>query len=749
MSFTKTVKMPRKPILMGIIASIASVSSFADSPVVNKSTAADEKAIAEITAVTPKHSAIKKNAAVEKVDVSVKKQAQLIGKTEEITRVIDPSSPRRDKTIKHPGATFIKLHISEINLANGDFITISDSQGNETFRYPSGTNTSAPVDGFWAISVLGDTAVVRLRGPSGKTKDADHSDLVVIDQYSYGLSQKALQENQFVTKSICGAEDHVNVACYSNSNPTEYANSTATARVIYQEGGSTYTCTGWRVGPNPDTLITNEHCLSNQAITDTAEIWFNYQYNNCEGSGSPYSGRVVVTADRLLAVSEYHDMALVTLNNADTIAQFGAYELDNRAPVLGENIYIPQHPGGIPKRLSIFSDQNNGLCEIDSTNDFGGRDIGYYCDTEGGSSGSPVIASSTNKVIGLHHYGGCTNNGVRVDQFYSLVAPYLDDQPSDGGGNNGGGNDGGGSNGGGNGSTNILAATSFEGASTGDWSQGADDDFDFTLTSGTTPSSSTGPSGAVDGNYYAYLETSDGRGAFYAGETATLETTNLFTADNLNLSFSYHMRGRNIGTLEVQVRESYGAWQTVWSESGGQGDRWFSESVDLSAYRDEVQVRFLATADGGWRGDIALDEVVLSTTDSDPSVGDGDPGGANDDPGNTDPGDGNSGSGNGSGGNGGSGAGNTPYAFGIEQDGTVYHLQTNHTADWVYLCLNDDCRAPSDTSNGRWSHNFSVDPSQTYNITVKIQDAQAPGQCITTETGVAVGSGVARSGCSN
>ena len=42
-------------------------------------------------------------------------------------------------------------------------------------------------------------------------------------------------------------------------------------------------------------------------------------------------------------------------------------------------------------------------------------DVSYYCDTQGGSSGSPVISRVTNKVIALHHFGGCPNSGVRAD----------------------------------------------------------------------------------------------------------------------------------------------------------------------------------------------------------------------------------------------------------------------------------------------------------------------------------------------
>jgi V8-like Glu-specific endopeptidase len=52
-------------------------------------------------------------------------------------------------------------------------------------------------------------------------------------------------------------------------------------------------------------------------------------------------------------------------------------------------------------------------------------DVSYYCDTDGGSSGSPVISRRTNEVIALHHFGGCPNSGVRVDLIYRQVQGLL------------------------------------------------------------------------------------------------------------------------------------------------------------------------------------------------------------------------------------------------------------------------------------------------------------------------------------
>ncbi|TQD43599.1 hypothetical protein FKV25_10165 [Lysobacter aestuarii] len=65
--------------------------------------------------------------------------------------------------------------------------------------------------------------------------------------------------------------------------------------------------------------------------------------------------------------------------------------------------------------------------------------MGYTCDTEGGSSGSPVISRASNKVIALHHLGGCNNQGAKISRIWPQVASYFNNQVPDG--DDGGGTD--------------------------------------------------------------------------------------------------------------------------------------------------------------------------------------------------------------------------------------------------------------------------------------------------------------------
>jgi V8-like Glu-specific endopeptidase len=72
--------------------------------------------------------------------------------------------------------------------------------------------------------------------------------------------------------------------------------------------------------------------------------------------------------------------------------------------------------------------ERGGDCVVDDPAYYGygqGTDVSYFCDTEGGSSGSPVLSAVTNKVVALHHFGGCPNSGVRIDLISRDVGNLL------------------------------------------------------------------------------------------------------------------------------------------------------------------------------------------------------------------------------------------------------------------------------------------------------------------------------------
>ena len=149
--------------------------------------------------------------------------------------------------------------------------------------------------------------------------------------------------------------------------------------------------------------------------------------------------------------------------------------------------------------------------------------------------------------------------------------------------------------------------TSFAG-----WEQSPDADIDWTRNSGSTGSSSTGPSSAYDGNYYLYTEASSGGNPY---KTFGLEAN--FDCENIvqpYLEFYYHMYGSSMGELKVQASIDAGEnWTDLWSIAGNQGNNWIHKEIDLITFANEetLSIRFWGTSGNDYSSDMAIDFIEV------------------------------------------------------------------------------------------------------------------------------------------
>ncbi len=282
------------------------------------------------------------------------------------------------------------------------------------------------VTSFSSLSISGPVAVLRLVGTPREPWGPQHG--VTITRYLEGYPEDLLPELRgegllmpgASPKSICGVDDKRAAACYASSDPVAFDRSRPAAMIVTGGGGL---CTSWRVGPD-NRNFTNNHCLDSTADVAAAEFWFNHQLQSCGGSAATPTK---VTGNSMLATGGTLDYTLFTVNDFAAISGFGYLGLDVRQPTLNEEIFIAGHPGARRKELSVVSDQDGGgHCRVnDPDHDGNGADTdaGYYCDTEGGGSGSPVIARSSRRAIALHHFGGCLNSGAK----FSLIWPQVSD----------------------------------------------------------------------------------------------------------------------------------------------------------------------------------------------------------------------------------------------------------------------------------------------------------------------------------
>lgn len=138
------------------------------------------------------------------------------------------------------------------------------------------------------------------------------------------------------------------------------------------------------------------------------------------------------------------------------------------------------------------------------------------------------------------------------------------------------------------------------------------DDSDWSAHTGATATGGTGPTAdhtTGTGNYL-YTEAAGGCNNFELLTPCFNFNANIPFPE---LSFYYHMRGTNVGTLTVEADTTgVGNYVPVWTLSGNQGNNWIKANIDLTAFAGYVtKFRFKVTMGNGTSSDIAIDDILM------------------------------------------------------------------------------------------------------------------------------------------
>ncbi|MEM6830042.1 MAG: T9SS type A sorting domain-containing protein [Bacteroidota bacterium] len=155
----------------------------------------------------------------------------------------------------------------------------------------------------------------------------------------------------------------------------------------------------------------------------------------------------------------------------------------------------------------------------------------------------------------------------------------------------------------------------FEG-STGEWTQTfTNDDLDWQVQDGPTPTEGTGPDEALAGDFYIYV---DAAGNANKQAIITSPCFNFYGISNPFFTFRYHMFGEeDLGSLSLEISTDGGfEWTTLWIESGNQGNAWNTASIDLSAYvGNSARLRFNRMIGSSKAADVALEYITITDGD--------------------------------------------------------------------------------------------------------------------------------------
>lgn len=132
--------------------------------------------------------------------------------------------------------------------------------------------------------------------------------------------------------------------------------------------------------------------------------------------------------------------------------------------------------------------------------------------------------------------------------------------------------------------------------------------------SGTTPSSSTGPSSAYSGSKFFYTEAS--YGSLNDSAKLVTPTINVSTITNPALQFYYHMYGSTMGNLYTQISTNNGStWTTIDSIIGQQQTTqtaaWIQKTIPLTGYSGNISIRFVGKRGSDFYGDMAIDNISV------------------------------------------------------------------------------------------------------------------------------------------
>ncbi len=340
------------------------------------------------------------------------------------------------EVVYYPQATYIAIHFNRFELAPGDFVVIRSFDGDQHWTYQGlgRHNLGNSKDGFFATHLKGDMAIIEFYNVSGEPGygfDIDfygrgYSDSEIQQFWDMGFGEEMnLPEPASHHRSICTTDDTLEAKCYQVSEPVAYDKSRTVTRLTLN--GNAH-CTGWLIGCEGH-VMTNQHCIGSQSELNDIDFEFMAEGADCEtncNSTLACSGTIEATGGTLVQVDAELDFALVipdtsVASNTDLVSVYGYLQLRNSGAVLGERIYIPQHPAGWGKRLAMessYPEDTSGFPTVVSLTEtacFGGAsDVGYWADTRGGSSGSPVLAYADHRVVALHHCQGdasCSTGG--------------------------------------------------------------------------------------------------------------------------------------------------------------------------------------------------------------------------------------------------------------------------------------------------------------------------------------------------
>lgn len=310
---------------------------------------------------------------------------------------------------KEKGSLSIRAEFYSEKLPEKAIIIVRSDDGSEKYIYSNKKY-------LWeTMTISGDAMSVEVHLPKG-SDDSSASLILKRTFYTPYTPQ---------TKTILGESDErQRLACYKDLNRDMYNHGLSSVHMHMGGFGS-----GSILGKD-NLFLTNRHVVSSAEDVKNGEIWLNYAHVNCDEQDKTEKNPIKLQGDKLLAVGDSSDYSLLTADSfdfkyANIKRLFGGLAISKDIPAVGEPLYIPQYGDGGIRPAYIADMESGAACELTE----GGNNFYHNCDTQPGSSGSPVLSQNSHKLVGLHYASGTlVNVAVSSDILYKELAGFVTEE---------------------------------------------------------------------------------------------------------------------------------------------------------------------------------------------------------------------------------------------------------------------------------------------------------------------------------
>ena len=319
-----------------------------------------------------------------------------------------------------PGAVALRVALRVTGLPPETQFRFMGTRGAEMFEIPGieiletiarnleVDGSSAEARTFWSPVIDGDTLLLEVELPSNARPQDLHLTLPELSHFI------ATPREEIVAKASSACQ--LDATCYAGTWGSE---SNAVARMLFNVGGSGYTCTGTLLADTDTStalpyFLSANHCISTQSVASTLQTYWFYRSPSCNSGTSSATTRT--GGATLLYATGNTDTSFMRLNTSPPSGvTFAGWQIGN-TPALNTAMTGLHHPRGDPLKISFASLYSYARCYPTGTDTFScdtssSGSATFYSVlwgnglTEPGSSGSALFLNNSHYLIG-QLYGG-------------------------------------------------------------------------------------------------------------------------------------------------------------------------------------------------------------------------------------------------------------------------------------------------------------------------------------------------------